>query len=114
MRVPNELKRAALAEFHRGGNWNRFVTDHGHEIKQTEPHDVSRYRTLRGKLLHLVVSGEAAGQYGCGDDDALPQWEADDDTPVVDAVVTAARFNAAAAGLPLTQGMMFDQAEATP
>ena len=43
MRIPSRLKRAALAAFRNGGDWSQFVDQHGHEIKQAEPHDVSPY-----------------------------------------------------------------------
>ncbi len=78
MRIPNDLRQSAIEAFKAGGDWTRFVAEHGHEIREAEPYDASRYRALRGRLLHIVVSGDAAGQFAAGDPDAIPEWEIDD------------------------------------
>ncbi len=107
------LEKLAVEAHKAGQGWYAFTQQHAEAIRLVEPVNLMRYRRLRSKLLHLLTTGDESGQFPPGDADAIPEWEADDQ-PVVDDVATAARFNAAAAGLPLTQGMMFDQAEATP
>ena len=78
MRIPNELKTAALTEFKHGGDWQRFVTEHGHAIRKAEPYVPAKYRTLRGKLLHVVCTGSESGQFAAGDPDAVCEWLVDD------------------------------------
>jgi len=110
VRIPSKLKTAALAEFKSGGDWSRFVDQHGHEIREAERYDAQRYRRLRGRLLHLLTTGDEAGMFPPGDPDALPEWAADDDTPGPHDTETHAKFDARAAGLPLLQGTLFNVA----
>lgn len=96
MRIPNDLRRAAIAAFQAGDDWSRFVAEHGHAITEAEPYDRAAYQRMRGRLLHLCVSGESSGEFGCGDPDAIAPWDLDDDTPVVDDTITTAKFSPAA------------------
>ncbi len=57
MKIPNELRSAALAEFKDGGDWSRFIDRNGAEIRTAEPFSRSKYHRLRGRLLALVTSG---------------------------------------------------------
>jgi len=100
MKLPRELRRAAIAAFEAGQPWTSFMQEHGEEMRRAEPYDQHRYHRLRARLLHIVVSGTESGQFGVGDDDAIEPWERDDAAQTKpDDSHTSARFSPAAAGL---------------
>jgi len=93
MRVPEQLKAAALAEFQRGGNWQEFLAEHREGLLQVEPYDRAKYHGLRDAVRCIVVSGEVSGLYGVGDPDALNPWVVDDGAHQPDDVTTRAQFD---------------------
>ena len=114
MRIPSKLKRAALAAFRAGGDWSGFIAQYGDEVRTAEPYDQTNYHAMRGRLLHLIVSGEASGQFPPNDPDGLDPWERDD-APSPHDTETQARFDPAAAGVvlePMAQRSFLDTTEA--
>jgi hypothetical protein len=77
MNAIRTLERAALAAHRRGTGWATFWQEHAQAIRQAEPWDRGRFRTLVNRLMHLVASGDGSGEQPAGDDDA-PPWVVDD------------------------------------
>ena len=87
----NDLERAAIAGHADGVGWIEFHRHFAAPIVAAEP-DVDARVKLEARLLHLLVTGEASGQYGCNDDDAPGQWEVDDLADTPSDTITRARF----------------------
>ncbi len=73
MRIPSNLRTAALAESKRGGSWQRFIGRHGEELRRAEPYNLAAYRRLRSELYLLVTSNPRRTN-----DDSPTPWERDD------------------------------------
>ena len=71
------LERRAIAAHRDGVGWDAFWAEHAAEVREAEPFNVQRFHRLHGRLLHLLSTGEASGQFGVGDPDAAP-WAAGD------------------------------------
>ncbi len=100
MRIPSELKKAALQAFRNEVSWSDFLRANAEAIRRAEPFNVLRYRRLTGRLLHLVMSGEKSGQFAISDPDAALEepWLTDDHADKPDDTTTRAKFNPARAG----------------
>ncbi len=99
----NDLERAAIAGHADGVGWIEFHRHFAAPIVAVEP-DVDARKLLEARLLHLLVTGEASGQYAAGDEDsACDRWEIDDLADTPHDTSTQARFP--------RQGIMFDVAE---
>ncbi len=104
MQIPNDLRQAALAAYHRGDRWQAFVREHHDAITAASPYNQAEYHKLRSILIGLVTAGNNDGLFGIGDDDAIP-WLADDAADQPDDVQTNARYRGP---LPITQTTVFD------
>ncbi len=79
----NDLETKAIAGHTKGQSWETFWQLHGDQVKAAEPYNNQRFRRLVRKLSHLLLCGEASGQFGVGDGDPEP-WVRDDDVAGVD------------------------------
>ena len=73
----NSLERAAIAAHKSGLGWDQFWQTHGDEARAVT-YDRRKFHRLFRRLLHLVTSGDDAGQFAVGDPDAPMPWEVDD------------------------------------
>ena len=79
------LERAALDAHGKNRTWDTFWARHGADVRQAEPWDRQRFRRLVSRLLHLLTTGDPAGQFGVGDPDAPNPWEEDDQQAAAEA-----------------------------
>ena len=78
MKIPHELKQAALSAHRDGIGWNDFLKDHAPKIRQAEPYNQQRFHRLVELVRCVVVSGTTSGMFAIGDDDATCEWFEDD------------------------------------
>jgi hypothetical protein len=70
------LEKMAIDAHTRGERREVFWQRHGEQVREAEPWCRARFRRLYDKLMHLVCSGDNAGQYPPGND---PEpWLVDD------------------------------------
>ena len=101
MNAIKQLERRATKAHRDGVGWVTFWPTIADAVRAAAPFDRLAYQRLRGRLLHLLLTGETSGMYAIGDDDATP-WLDDDSATVrrpVDDTTTRARFSPVCAGL---------------
>jgi hypothetical protein len=84
-----QLEALAVDAHHRGETWAAFWQQHAERVRNAEPFSREQYRRLVNRLLHLVTSGDSAGQYPPGDD---PEPWLIDDKPSPHDTITQARL----------------------
>ena len=89
MKIPSDLRSAALAAFKADTGWPEFLAEHHDTIKAVAPYNAAKYHKLRDLVRSIVCSGTTDGLYGVGDDDAVSPWEADDDFDPVTVTIAA-------------------------
>ena len=77
MKIPSELKNAAIAAFKAGRRWPEFAREHRDAIRSAAPYNSRKFHRLRDAVRSIVVSGTTDGLYPPNDPDACP-WEQDD------------------------------------
>ncbi len=97
----HKLRAAARRAHATGERFASWWQRHAADVAEIEPYDRAASHRLEAELLSLVTSGDMAGMFAAGDDDARAPWEADD-RQHVDESYTAAR-----APLELRQQTMF-------
>lgn len=75
MRIPSELRHAAIEGHKAGQGWLPFLAQHGAAIREAEPINLAKYRKLRSRLLDLLTTG---GDRQADRDHGRARWWVDD------------------------------------
>ncbi len=72
------LETTAIEAHRAGMSWAGFWGQHSAQIRQAQPWRRPAYHRLVNRLMHLLLTGDGAGQFPPEDPDGIESWDRDD------------------------------------